>query len=438
MSQDGQDGLVLRGQTLGWRGDPFTLGPDKAVDHHRTGAVWIAEGRVRAVGDADTVLAQAGDVPVSDYGDGLILAGFVDAHVHYPQTRIIASYGEQLLDWLNKYTYPAEAEFTDPDHGRTVAEAYLDESLRHGVTTAAVFCTVHPASVDAFFTAAQARNLRMAAGKVMMDRNAPAALCDTAQSAYDESKALIGRWHGRGRNLYAITPRFAPTSTPEQLAAAGALWGEHPDTLMQTHLAENHDEIDWVRRLFPDAPDYLGVYEAHGLVGPGAVFGHAIHLTDRERALLRESGAGLAHCPTSNTFIGSGLFDLAGLRAGPNPVPVGLATDVGGGSSFSMFATMRTAYEVAQLRGYSLHPAQAFYLAGPGGARVLRQADRIGNLAPGYEADLVVLDLASTPLIAQRLKTVEDLWEALFVQMILADDRAVRATYAAGRLVHGG
>ncbi|MEK9723744.1 MAG: guanine deaminase, partial [Rhodospirillaceae bacterium] len=346
------------------------------------------------------------------------------------------SYGEQLLEWLDTYTFPTERAYADPAVARAAADFYLDECLKNGTTTAAVYATVHPESVDAFFEAATERKLRMACGKVLMDRNAPDELMDTAQSGYDQSKALIGRWHGRGRNVYAITPRFAPTSTPEQLDAAAALWREHPDALMQTHLAENPNEIEWVAALFAEAPDYLGVYEQFGLAEPGAVFGHAVHLTERERAAFRDTGAAIAHCPTSNTFIGSGLFDMQGLRDAADPVTVGLATDVAGGSSLSMFATMRTAYEVAQLRGYSLHPAKAWYLATVGSATAMRMADKVGNLAAGMEADIVVIDTRSTPLIERRVARADGIWDELFAQMILADDRAIRATYAAGTLVY--
>jgi guanine deaminase len=273
----------------------------------------------------------------------------------------------------------------------------------------------------------------MAAGKVMMDRNAPGNLKDTAERGYAESKALIGRWHGVDRLTYVVTPRFAVTSSPAQLEAAGALWKEHPTALLQTHLSENVAEIALVKTLHPGPPDYLGIYEKHGLLGPGANFGHAIHLTPRELALLGDTGSGLSHCPTSNLFIGSGLFDMRATREREPPIPVGLASDVGGGSSFSMFHTMKAAYEICQLKGTKLHPAKAFYLATLGSARVMRFDDRIGNLAPGYEADIVVLDLGSQPLIAQRMAQVADIWGALFLQMILADDRAVRATYIAGR-----
>jgi len=432
------DRLVLKGQTLSFTDDPFRVDPEVAVAHQSDGAVWIEDGLIRAVGPVEEILECAPTAPVVDYGDCLITAGFVDCHAHYPQLSMVASYGEQLLDWLEKYTFPTESAFAEPDHARTAAGFFLDECLRNGITTSSVYATVHPGSVDAFFEAASARGLRMACGKVLMDRNAPDALRDTAQTGYDQSKALIERWHGIGRNIYAITPRFAPTSSPAQLEAAGALWKEYPDTLMQTHLSENPKEVAWVAELFPEAPDYFGVCEEFGLAGPGAIFGHAIHLAERERAAIRDSGSAIAHCPTSNTFMGSGLFDMEGLRDCARPVTLGLATDVAGGSSLSMFATMRAAYEIAQLRGYSLHPAKAWYLASAGSAGAMRLDRRIGNLAPGMEADMVVIDLASTPLIARRMAGADSLWDALFAQIILADDRAIRATYAAGRLVFQG
>ncbi|PPR70752.1 MAG: Guanine deaminase [Alphaproteobacteria bacterium MarineAlpha3_Bin2] len=430
------ENLVLKGQTLSFADDPFLVGPEAAVEHYSDGAVWMQDGLIRGVGPAMEILDTATGATVVDYGDYLITAGFVDCHAHYPQLPIIASYGEHLLAWLEKYTFPIERRFNDPGHARAAADLFLDECLRNGITTSSVYATVHSSSVDAFFEAATERNLRMACGKVLMDRNAPEELCDTAESGYEQSKALIGKWHQVDRCVYAITPRFAPTSTPAQLEAAGELWKEHPDALVQTHLSENAKEITWVAELFPEAPDYFGVYEHFGLTGPGAIFGHAIHLTEREQAALRQSGSAIAHCPTSNTFIGSGLFDMAGLREGAQPVIVGLATDVAGGSSMSMFDVMRTAYEISQLRGYSLHPAKAWYLASVGSAKAMQLDDRIGNLAPGFEADVTVIDLVSTPLIEQRMAGADTLWDALFAQMILADDRAIRATYAQGRLVH--
>jgi guanine deaminase len=428
--------FALRGQMMAFRADPFEVGDDAAVIFDSDGAVIIADGRIVETGHAPELLSRYPGISIENWREHLIMAGFIDSHAHYPQTEMIASYGAQLIEWLHKYTFPAEQKFADVDYASLAANKFLDEGLRNGVTTASVFCTVHPQSVDAFFTATKDRGLRMVAGKVMMDRNAPSALTDTAQRSYDEAKELIARWHGKCRLSYAVTPRFAPTSTPAQLEAAGALWREHPTTLMQTHLSESRAEIAWVKRLFPDATDYLGVYQRYGLAGSGANFGHAIHLTEREVTALRETGAGLSHCPTSNTFIGSGLFDLQHLREGLQPIPIGLGTDVGGGSSFSMFATMRTAYEVAQLRGYSLHPVRAFYLATLGGAKVLRMEQLIGNLVRGYEADMVVLDLNSRPLIAERMRHARDLTDTLFVQMILADDRAIAAVYSGGSKVY--
>lgn len=426
-------GVVLKGQTIRFVADPFAVPPDDALAHEAKGAVWMADGHIRAVGPAAEVLAAAGpEAEVVDHGDAILAPGFVDCHVHYPQLAAIASYGTQLLEWLETYTFPAERRFEDPAHARAGAELFLDECLRNGTTSACVYPTVHPGSVDAFFEAATARGLRMACGKVLMDRNAPAFLRDDAQSGYDDSKALIARWHGRGRNVYAITPRFAPTSTEAQMAAAGALWREHPDALVQSHLSENKDEIAWALELFPDAPDYFGVYERFGLAGPGAIYGHGIHLSPRERAAIAETGTAIAHCPTSNLFIGSGLFDLKGLRTGAPAVEVGLATDVGGGTSLSIFKTMRAAYEVAQLSGFNLHPVQAWHLATVGAARTMRMADKIGNLAPGMEADVIAIDPASTPMIAQRVAAAGSIRDVLFAQIVLADDRAVAAAYIGG------
>ena len=427
------DTCLHLGQTLAFAADPFHAPLAEAVRHDSRGAVLVAEGRIAAVGPADALRAAHPAVPVADHGAGLILPGFVDAHVHYPQAAIIASWGKRLIDWLNAYTFPEEMRLSDPAYAAEIANRHIDLSLAHGTTTMASFCTVHAHSVDAFFEAAGARGLRAVAGKTCMDRNAPEGLRDTAQAAHDESAALIARWHGRGRLTYAITPRFSPTSTPEQLEALGALWAANPSCLMQTHLSEQTDECAWVAELFPRARDYLDTYESFGLLREGALFGHAIHLTERERARLRETDAAVVHCPTSNTFIGSGLFDMEGLAAAGHRI--GLATDTGGGSSFSMLRTMAAAYEVAQLRGRALHPAELLWLATGGSARALRLDDRIGRLAPGMEADLVVLDLASTPAIAQRVAGAGDIWEAVFPTIMMGDDRAVRAVYVAGRPV---
>ena len=432
-----QGNLAIRGQVLQFTADPFLAGPENACQFWSDGLVLIRDGVIEQVGPAaDLLAAQGEDIELHAYPGRLILAGFVDSHVHYPQMEVIASYGAQLIEWLNDYTFPAEGKFHDGAYAREVAALFLQESLRNGITTSAVYCTVHPESVDAFFEAAAPYNLRVIAGKVMMDRNAPDFLTDSAQLAYEDSKALIARWHGKGRVHYGLTPRFAPTSTEAQLEAAGALWREFPDVYLQTHVSENRKELAWVAELFPDCSDYLGVYEKYGLLGPRSILGHGIYLSEREKDVIAETGSAVAHCPTSNLFIGSGLFDLQASQQRGKPLRVGLATDVGGGTSLSIFATLRAAYEIAQLQSFSLHPVQAFYLATLGGAKSLYLDDRIGNLAPGYEADLTVIDLKSTPMIRQRMEHAKDLKEALFIQMILADDRAIEATYAAGRRVY--
>ena len=424
-----QDTLVT-GQILGFAQSPFG-GGDPGNAARVSEAVLIRDGKIAALGTASDLRAQAPEASRVDMGDALICAGFVDAHVHYPQTAMIASWGKRLRDWLNTYTFPEELRFGNPDYAREIAGRYFDLTLANGTTTCVSYCTIHPTSVTAFFEAAQARGLRAVAGKTCMDRNAPPDLCDTAQSGYDDSKALMAAWHGVDRMSYAITPRFSPTSTPEQLAALGALWAEYPDCLMQTHLSEQTDEITWVKSLYPTARDYLDTYEAHGLLGARGLYGHAIHLEPRERERLREVGAALIHCPTSNTFIGSGLFDMAARMA--EGQRVGLATDTGGGSSFSMLRTMAAAYEIGQLSGTALHPAQLLWLATAGSAEALHMGGHIGNIAPGMEADLVALDLASTPAIAQRSARADDIWEALFPTIMMGDDRAVKQVWIAGR-----
>ncbi|WP_425098909.1 guanine deaminase [Tropicibacter sp. S64] len=424
------------GQTLRFEGDPFVLGPEAAV-HEQRGAVLVADGRIADVGTAEALTARHPQAARVDHGAGLILPGFIDAHAHYPQTAMIASWGKRLIDWLNSYTFPEEMRFADPAYAAEISGRYLDILLANGTTSVCSYCTIHPGSVEALFTAAEARGMRVFAGKTCMDRpgTTPDGLRDTAQSAYDDSKTLLTRWHRRGRASYVITPRFSPTSTPEQLEVLGALWAEHPDCLMQTHLSEQTDEIAWVKSLYPQARDYLDTYEVYGLLGERGLYGHAIHLEPREKDRLREVGAALIHCPTSNTFIGSGLFDMAGLKA--TGLSVGLATDTGGGSSFSMLRTMAAAYEIGQLRGTPLHPSQLIWLATQGSAQALHAADRIGDLAVGMEADLTVLDLASTPAIAQRSAVAQDLWEALFPTIMMGDDRAIAATVVAGRMVQG-
>lgn len=421
---------LLLGATLSYSGNPMQRAWEDAVKIDTEGGVLIEDGRIAAVGNGERLRADHPQAEVTRYADALICPGFVDAHVHYPQTAIIASWGKRLIDWLNTYTFPEEMRLSDPAYAGDIAARYLDLTLAHGTTTVASYCTIHPHSADALFQAAEDRGQRIVAGKTCMDRNAPEGLRDTVQSAYDDSKALIERWHGKGRASYAITPRFSPTSTPEQLSALGTLWAEHPTCLMQTHLSEQTDEIEWVRGLFPEARDYLDTYETHGLLGERGLYGHAIHLEPREIDRLAETGGALVHCPTSNTFIGSGLFDMTGLAA--RGIPLALATDTGGGSSFSMLRTMAAAYEVGQLRGTPLHAAQLIWLATAGSARSLHLQDHVGSLATGMEADITVLSLDSTPAIAQRHAAAKDIWESLFATIMMGDDRAIANVWVAG------
>ncbi len=436
----GEGVRILRGPYATLKADPFLEGSAASLHHESDGAIVIAEGHIQATGPAGSILPvwDRDDCQVIDYrgGDRLILPGFIDCHVHYPQLQMIGSHGVQLIDWLQRYTFPVEQAFADEDHARETAAFFIQQMLRAGTTTAAVFCTIHPHSVDALFTAAARLNLRMIAGKVMMDRNAPPGLMDTAESAWRDSRHLIEKWHGKGRALYALTPRFAPTSTPAQLEAAGSLRRDFPDVYVQSHLSENRAEIDWVLRLFPKRAGYLDVYDHYGLIGPRSIYGHCLHLTAAERRRMQESRTAIAFCPTSNLFLGSGLLDLRQFRENGCSIPVGLATDVGGGTSLSLLQTLNEAYKVSQMAGASLDAVRGLHLITRGAAESLCLQDRIGSIAPGMEADFTILDLRSTPLISWRMDRVESLAEALFVQMTMADDRAVLETWAAGQPVY--
>jgi guanine deaminase len=427
---------ALRGATLTFTDDPFHVGVQKAMRYESDAIVAMADGRITHFGPASEVQLKLpeGTKVTRNGKDTLMMAGFIDSHVHFPQTPMIAAYGEQLLDWLNKYTFPTEQKYADKEFAREVAKVFLHENLRNGITSACIYATVFPQSVDALFEEAEKLGMRLATGKVLMNRNAPEKLLDTTQSGYDDSKALIKKWHGRGRLMYAITPRFAPTSTADQLEAAGALWKEHPECFMQTHLSENKGEIAWVKELFPDRAGYLDVYDHHSLTGQRAVFGHCIHLTEAELQRMHATGSAISHCPTSNFFLGSGYLDVFRAMEKKRPVRVGLGTDLGAGTSFSIMATLNEAYKAAQLNGKKLSAGHAFYLATRGTANAMYIDDKIGSLAPGMEADVVVLDLKSTPIIEYRMRYCQDLEEALFIQMTLGDDRAVLATYIAGKL----
>jgi guanine deaminase len=422
---------IIRGRVLSFTDDPAVSG-SRACTLIDDGAVRVIAGKIEAVGEARDMLALApAGAVIDDHAGCLITAGFVDAHVHYSQTQVIGSYGAQLLDWLTNYTFVEEQKFDDPAHCARVAAFFLDELFRSGTTTAMVYCSVHPESVDAFFAEAEARGARMIAGKVMMDRDAPKALMDTAERGYDESRALIERWRGRGRLDYAITPRFAVTSTQAQLDAAGALAREFPDCYVQTHANENKAEIARVAALFPDAQSYIDVYARAGLLGPRSVIGHCIHLQDSEVAALAESRSVAAFCPTSNLFLGSGLFDQARLKQAA--VRIALATDVGGGTSYSMLRTAAEGYKVLQLNRQPWPVLEAFYRMTLGNARALSLDDRIGSIEAGKEADLIALDPRATPALAHRMETAGgDLAVELFALLTLGDDRAVRQTYVAG------
>jgi guanine deaminase len=434
MSPTSSSARAFRGAILDFAGDPAELG-ESACRFIADGVLVVRDGKVERTGPARDLLAQLPqDVELTDYSGRLILPGFVDTHIHYAQTDMIGSYGEQLLAWLENYTFPTERAFDDPEHAREVAGFFVEELLRNGTTTAMVFATVHRESVDAIFEAAAARDLCMVAGKVMMDRNCPEFLRDTPASSYEDSSALIERWHGKGRLHYAVTPRFAPTSSEAQLKVAARLLDEHPGVFFQSHVAENPQEVRWVAELFPWSRSYLDVYDRFELLRTRGVFAHCIHLDENDRARLAASGAAASFCATSNLFLGSGLFDAQ--RAAEAGMRVGIGTDVGAGTSFSMLRTLDECYKVAQLGGQRLSPLRAFYLATLGGARSLYLDDSIGSFEPGKHADFVVLDPQATPLLARRMARTEDLAQRLFLLLTLGDDRAVAATHVAGRAAH--
>jgi guanine deaminase len=414
--------------------DPGEESRPEALEVFDDGLLVVENGVVVEAGDASSLLNNLGEsVEVTDLSGKIIVPGFIDCHVHFPQLDIIASYGAQLLDWLNRYAYPAEAAFADEDHAHEIAGVFLDELLKNGTTTALVFGTVHPHSADAIFEAAQSRGMRLIAGKVLMDINCPEDLRDDPDSAYADSKALIDRWHGKDRLGYAITPRFALTSSEEQLAAAGRLASEYPDVWIHTHLAENKAEVAEIAEQFPDSRSYLDVYDRFGLLRDRAVFAHCLHMDDEDRECLSAKGGAAAFCPTSNLFLGSGLFDLRAMRAAG--VRCGLGSDVGGGTSLSMLKTASEAYKVLHLQGQAMPAASALYLATLGAAEALTLDDKIGNFERGKEADFVVLDPAGTTISQRRTRIATSLEETLFALTMLGDDRNIAATYVAGNKV---
>ncbi len=432
---------AIRGLFLDFVDDPFYVAEADSVRYLTDGLLVLENGKIKAFDTYAALQSEYAELPTTLYADRLIMPGFIDTHIHYPQTEMIAAYGEQLLEWLDQYVFPTEGKFRDEAYANKVAEIFLDQLLSNGTTTALVFAAVFPQSVEAFFEAAERRQLCMIAGKVMMDRNAPAYLRDTAESAYQETKKLIQKWHKRGRLRYAVTPRFAITSTGEQLQKAGQLLAEFPDVYMHTHISENVNEVAWVKELFPNCEGYLDAYDRAGLVKERSVFAHGVHLTDAEFQRLSEMKSAIAFCPTSNLFLGSGLFKIEQAKSAEHPVKVGLGTDIGAGTSFSLLQTANEAYKVAQLRQQKLSPFKALFLATLGGARALCLEDTLGNFAVGKDADFIVLDSRATPLMAFRnsaaiASSLSDLADRTFALMMMGDDRAVQTTYILGEVAY--
>ncbi|KQU94482.1 guanine deaminase [Ensifer sp. Root31] len=425
---------LIRGRLLSFHRAPMAIEDSAAYTYESDGALLVADGRIKTSGTYATVKAEAADDIVEiDHRPHLIVPGFIDTHLHFPQMQVMASYAANLLEWLNTYTFPEECRFVETAHAERIASRFFDEMVRHGTTTAAAYCTVHKASADAFFAEALRRDMRMIAGKVMMDRNAPQGLLDTPQMGYDETRAVIRDWHGKGRNHVAITPRFAITSTPEQMDVAKSLVHEFPDLHVQTHLSENRDEIAFTCELYPEATDYTDVYARYGLLGPKSLFGHCIHLSDREADVMYETGSVAVFCPTSNLFLGSGLFPLRALNRREKPVRTSVASDIGGGTSYSMLKTLDEAYKILQLQGERLNPFDSFFMMTRGNAEALSLVDRIGTLEAGTDADFIVLNMAATPAMALRAEVVNSLADELFLLQTMGDDRAIVETYVAGK-----
>ena len=421
--------IAIRASFLHFLSDPDISGD--ALEYFEDGLLIIKQGRVRQLVDARDWIDHLPDgSALYDYSGFLVMPGFIDTHSHYPQTEMIASFGLQLLDWLEQYTYPTEEKFAEREYADRIAEFYCEQMLRNGTTSSAVFATVHSESVDAIFEAARHRDMCLLAGKVMMDRNAPPSMCDDPQQSYRTSDELIRRWHLQGRLHYAVTPRFAPCCSPEQLELCGQLLDEYPDVYLQSHVAENADEVRWVAELFPESRSYLDVYDRFGLLGPRALYAHCIHLDEADRERMSDSGAAIAFCPTSNLFLGSGLFGLDAVRR--QDIRVGLGTDVGAGTSFSLLQTLNEAYKVCQMSGHSLTPLKAFHLVTLGAAESLYLDHLIGNFETGKEPDFVVLDLQATELMSLRMQAALSLEEKLFALMMLGDDRCVQATHVMG------
>ena len=429
---------LLRGRLLSFKRQPEHIEDHGSYVHHEDGGLLIENGKIAAIGDYADIRRQApDDVETTDHRPHLIMPGFIDPHIHFPQMQVVGSYAGNLLEWLNTYTFVEEQRFADAAHSTRIAGKFFDELVRYGTTSAVAYCSVHKASADAFFAESLRRNMRMVAGKVMMDRNAPPGLRDTPQTGYDDTKQVIADWHGKGRNHVAITPRFAITSTAEQMEMSQALAREYPDLHIQTHLSENLEECRFAGELYPDARDYTDIYARYGLLGRKSLFGHCIHLSDREADAMSESGSVAVFCPTSNLFLGSGLFGLKRLERRARPVRAAVATDIGGGTSYSMLRTLDEGYKVLQLQGDRMTPLESFYRMTRGNAEALSLEDRIGTLDVGSDADLVVLNASAVPAMALKMEVVSTLAEELFLMQTMGDDRTIAETYVAGEAAKG-
>ena len=429
---------ILRGRLLSFLREPQDLSDDGSYRYIEDGGLLLDNGIIAGMGAFSDILAAApADVEIVDHRPNLIMPGFIDTHLHFPQMQVIGSYAANLLEWLNTYTFVEEQRFSEPAHAARIAIKFFDELIRHGTTTAVAYCSVHKVSADMFFAESLRRNMRMLGGKVMMDRNAPAGLRDTPEQGYEETRHVIAQWHGKGRNHVVISPRFAITSTPEQMDMARTLAQEFPELHIQTHLAENPDEIRFACELYPEAKDYTDIYARYGLLGPRSLFGHCIHLSDREADAMSESGSVAVFCPTSNLFLGSGLFGLKRLSRREKSVRIAVATDIGGGTSYSMLRTLDEGYKVLQLQGERMTPFESFYRMTLGNAQALGLDDKIGTLEVGSDADLVVLDSCATPAMALKMEAAKTLAEELFLMQTMGDDRAIAETYVAGRAAKG-
>jgi guanine deaminase len=419
---------VLRGQIVSFSQD--------AVIHHENGALVVDKGKIIWRGDWSALPKDYLTHPVDDYDTKLILPGFIDPHIHFPQYRMLAAPAKDLLEWLNRFTFKEEAQYGDEAYAAAAADVFLNRLFSNGTTSALAFCSVHKSCADALFAAAEKHHMALITGKTMMNRNATPATQDDVASSVRDTEDLHHRWHNKDRLRHAISPRFAITSTEEQLKSAGELLASLSGALMQTHISESASEIALVKQLFPNAKDYTDVYDRFGLLGQHSLFAHGIHLSEREAQRLHESGSSVIHCPTSNTFLGSGLMPMAHLEKSSRLVTLGLATDIGGGLSYSMLATMAEAYKVQMLNGLKLSATQLFRMATRGNAARLQLQHEIGSLDVGTFADVVIIDPQATPVLKARHALSQSLDEVLFSVMMLGDDRAVTATYVAGERLY--